>query len=72
MRKWPRENEFKTGECKNVKKARKAKKSAVTHMSGLHIHPYTVGLSLGRQIRFSAPVEQITAELEKATRKHLG
>ncbi|MGA2246800.1 MAG: hypothetical protein ABSH48_17550 [Verrucomicrobiota bacterium] len=38
----------------------------------LHVHPYTVGLTLGRQISFSAPREQITAELEKATRKQIG
>jgi hypothetical protein len=52
-------------------KMRKAKKGAVTRASGLHIHPYTVALSLGKQIRFSAPLEQITAELEAVTRKHL-
>ena len=55
-----------------VKKGRKAKPGAVTHASGLHVHPYTVGLGLGRQIRFSAPLEQITAELEVATRTHIG
>jgi hypothetical protein len=54
-----------------VKKVRKAKKGAVAHASGLHVHPYSVGLNLGRQIRFSAPLEQITAELEEATRRHL-
>jgi len=54
-----------------VKKVRKPKKGSLTHAPGLHIHPYTVGLSLGRQIRFSAPLEQITAELEEATRKHI-
>jgi len=54
-----------------VIKVRKAKKGSVTPAPGLHVHPYTVGLSLGRQIRFSAPLEQITAELEEATRKHI-
>jgi hypothetical protein len=54
-----------------VKKMRKAKKSAVTHAPGLHIHPYTVALSLGKQIRLSTPLEHITAELEAVTRKHL-
>jgi hypothetical protein len=48
----------------------KAKKRAVSRPAGLHIHPYTVGLSLGKQIRFSAPLEQITAELEAVTRRH--
>ena len=54
-----------------IKKARKAKKCAVGHASGLNMHPYTVGLSLGKQIRFSVPLEQITAELEATTRKHI-
>ena len=53
------------------KKTRKTKKVSPPHAAGLHVHPYTVGLSLGRQIRFSAPLEQITAELAEATRKHL-
>jgi hypothetical protein len=52
-------------------KAPKRKKRAVNLASGLHIHPYTVGLSLGKQIRFSAPLEQIAAELEAVTRKSL-
>jgi hypothetical protein len=43
----------------------------VTHGAGLHIHPYTVALSLGKQIRFSAPLEQIAAELEAVTQKRL-
>ena len=53
-------------------KMRKAKKYAVTRAPGLHIHPYTVALSLGKQIRFSAPLGKITAELEAVTQKHLG
>jgi hypothetical protein len=52
-------------------KMRKAKKAAVTHAPGLDIHPYTVALSLGKQIRFSAPLDQITAELKTATQKQL-
>lgn len=56
-----------------VQKIRKAKKGAVAHAPGLHVHPYTVAVSLGKQIRFSAPLEQITAELEAvaAAQKHL-
>ena len=54
-----------------AKKARKAKKDSPPPSPGLHVHPYTVGLSLGRQIRFSAPLEQITAELAEVTRKHI-
>ena len=57
----------------SIPKTRKVKKKVATqpHGHGLHIHPYTVGLSLGKQIRFSAPLEQITAELDAVTRKHL-
>jgi len=54
-----------------AKKIPKMKKRAVSRVPGLHIHPYTVALSLGKQIRFSAPLEQITAELEAVTQKHL-
>ena len=53
------------------KKSRKAKKGAAPQAPTLHIHPYTVAFGLGKQIRFSAPLEQISAELEAATRKHL-
>ena len=43
----------------------------MTDSAGLNIHPYAVALSLGKQIRFSASLEQITAELEAVTQKHL-
>jgi hypothetical protein len=39
--------------------------------AGLHMHPYTLAVGLGRQIRFSAPVERIAAELEATLRKCL-
>jgi hypothetical protein len=55
-----------------VKKVRKGKKGTETTASCLHVHPYTVGSSLGRQIRFSVPLEQITAELAEATQKQIG
>lgn len=45
----------------------KGKKRAVIRATGLHIHPYTVAVSLGKQIRFSVPLEQIAAELEAVT-----
>jgi hypothetical protein len=45
----------------------KAKKGTVATAPGLSVHPYTVALGLGRQIRFAAPIEQIAAELERAT-----
>jgi hypothetical protein len=49
----------------------KGKKPRVTPATGLHIHPYTVALSLGKQIRFSVPLDRIAAELEAATQKCL-
>jgi len=48
-------------------KRTKAKKGAVAMPPGLASHPYTVALSLGKQIRFATPLEEITAELERAT-----
>jgi hypothetical protein len=48
-------------------KRTKAKKGAVATSPGLASHPYTVALSLGKQIRFATPLEEITAELERAT-----
>jgi len=53
-------------------KKHKGKKPVVTPAASLHIHPYTVALSLGKQIRFSAPLEQIAAELQAATQRRLG
>lgn len=38
----------------------------------LAVHPYTVALALGRQIRFAAPLEAIAAELDRATQPVLG
>lgn len=52
-----------------VNKMRKGKKGPAAQASGLHVHPYTVGMGLGKRIRFSAPLEQITAELAEATQK---
>ena len=54
-----------------TKKVPKAKKRAVAPAAALNIHPYTVALSLGKQIRFTVPLEQITAELKAVTQKHL-
>lgn len=39
---------------------------------GLAVHPYTVALGLGRQIRFAAPLATIAAELDRVTRPVLG
>jgi hypothetical protein len=48
-------------------KRTKAKKGTVASPPGLAIHPYTVALSVGQQIRFATPLEEITAKLERAT-----
>ena len=45
-------------------KTRKGKKLVLPAATHLGVHPYTLALSLGKQIRFSAPLEKITAELE--------
>jgi len=39
---------------------------------GLAVHPYTVALGLGRQIRFAAPLATIAAELDRVTKPVLG
>ena len=52
-------------------KRQRGRRLAVPRAAGLHVHPYTLALGLGKQIRFSAPVEEIAAELEVAMRKCL-
>ena len=52
-------------------KRQKGKKRAASLASGLHVHPYTLAVGLGKQIRFSVPVEEIAAELEATLRKCL-
>jgi len=37
----------------------------------MQTHPYSIAVSLGKQIRFSAPLDQITAELEAVAPKYL-
>jgi hypothetical protein len=49
----------------------KGKKRVISPATDLHIHPYTLALSLGKQVHFSVPLEQIAAELEAVTRKRL-
>ncbi len=49
----------------------RGRKRAAPLAAGLHVHPYTLAVGLGKQIRFSAPVEEIAAELEGALRKCL-
>jgi hypothetical protein len=53
------------------KKSPKLKRGPVVSAAGVHIHPYTVAQGLGKRIRFSVPLEQITAELEAVAQKHL-
>jgi hypothetical protein len=53
------------------KKSRKAQKGVSPQPGPPNVHPYTIALSLGRQIRFSAPLSDITAELEAAAPKGL-
>jgi hypothetical protein len=55
----------------SVTKAAKKKKGEA-RSSTLHVHPYTLAVRLGKQIRLSVPVEEITAELEAVIQKHLG
>ena len=52
-------------------KRQRGRKRAAPRAAGLHVHPYTLAVGLGKQIRFSAPVEEIVAELEGALRKCL-
>ena len=52
-------------------KWRRGRKRPAPRAASLHIHPYTLAVGLGKQIRFSAPVEEITADLEVALRKCL-
>jgi hypothetical protein len=52
-------------------KRRRGRTRAAPCAASLHIHPYTLAVGLGKQIRFSAPLEEIAAELEEAMRKCL-
>ncbi len=53
------------------RRKRRVKKPAVSLATGLHVHPYTLAVGLGRQIRFSVPLQEITAELEALTQPRL-
>ena len=52
-----------------VAKVPKAKKRAVAAPVGLHLHPYTVALEYGRQVRFTTPWEKIAGEIENLAGK---
>lgn len=47
-------------------KARKAGRKALAKAPGLTAHAYTVGATLGKSVRFSASMEQLSGELESA------
>jgi hypothetical protein len=49
----------------------RANKSIPTVAAHVHVHPYTLAFGLGRQIRFSVPLDEITAELENQTQQRL-
>ena len=54
-----------------AKTARRTKKPVASTVTGLHVHPYTLGVGLGRQIRFSVPLQELAAELDRLTRPQL-
>ena len=54
-----------------LKKKARTRKPAASPAMGLHVHPYSLALGLGRQIRFSVPLQEITAELDRVTRRCL-
>src|SRR5437762_2780290 len=49
----------------------RVKRPAVSPAMGLHLHPYSLALGLGRQVRFSVPLQEITAELDSLTQPRL-
>ena len=54
-----------------LKRKGRAKKPVASPATGLHVHPYTLAFGLGRQIRFSVPLQEIAAELEDLTQSRL-
>jgi hypothetical protein len=52
-------------------KRRKARTAAANPAASVQAHPYSIAVSLGKQIRFAAPLEQIAAELEAVAPKYL-
>lgn len=45
-------------------KLKRAKRRSVALPAGVSLHPYSVAVKLGRQIRFSAPLESLAGELQ--------
>jgi hypothetical protein len=52
-------------------KRQRGRKRTAPRGASLHVHPYSLAVGLGKQVRFSAPMEEIAAELEVAMRKCL-
>lgn len=44
---------------------RNRKKRALNAAPGLSLHPYSVAVELGKQVRFTAPLADISAELDR-------
>lgn len=55
----------------NPTRKRKARAATAHKAAGLQAHPYSIAVSLGKQIRFSASLEQIAAELAAVAPKCL-
>lgn len=59
------------GRSSRVPKKRTARSSSAGDFASMHVHPYSIAVSLGQQIRFSVPLDRITAELETLAPKYL-
>lgn len=63
-------NETRTNEALpkrlRIEHTRKAKRRALNHAPGLSIHPYTIAVNLGKQIRFCVPLDTMTQELDRS------
>jgi hypothetical protein len=53
------------------KRRGRAKKPDLSPATGLRLHPYTLAVGLGRQIRFSVPLQAIAEELDGLTQHRL-
>jgi hypothetical protein len=53
------------------RKRGRLKQPPASPATGLHLHPYALAVSLGRQIRFSVPLEEIAAELDDLPQRQL-
>jgi hypothetical protein len=53
------------------RKRGRLKKPPASPATGLHLHPYALAVSLGRQIRFSVPLQEIAGELDGLPKRRL-